>query len=750
MWYFGSLLLLGIIWAICVPLGTWLAGFLPWSLRGHARLFFAPAIGYAAIEVLANIHGWLWPYSFGSCALISGLLGAWAWWRGENRSQLVTTTAVVWLISIVASFPILAGVLRFEAFAPFNDNFTYLEHAQWLQSHSFGTPVDVSGYHPGESQIQIYQRLHERMGASFLLGWWQACFALDWSFRVFPSVVGSFLTVAACGIAGAIYPFLRRHRALSILLGTLAVLLPGGLRFGSIFGFFPQTAGLAFGLVSLFLLGAWLRLAALHPAKIHPLGLMAVTLPFVAASQVYFALIPFLVLAVLGYLPLMLWQHRRHVQLGAFSLRILALAAVALALLHVETYRAVQGILFNVSAAVGTPVAWSTVDYLGHAFGIRTGSWEPAIWLLKFPFLVLPFVVAATLLGGGKIVRARTHRTGAALGPILVFAAICVTAFLKFHFFTPRPAGWTVGQGSSWSAFKVSEWSFPALAVLALIGAGSVLTGKRMFTALRWSVPLLALLVALQFNFDGADNATRSFRQATGSDRSPFNTLLSVRAFVRQHWSDQMIYLDLSGAEQKLRQMLIHVLPDTRLGGDWTTDGYLFGSIRESERTISPDSDNVPRIFTDDTKPALASPVFGRLRIGNIGNSVDLTGTEADYGRESDATGWWHWVRKEISFYFRIRASGATQVHPKATFWLIDASAPISMEVVLPSRTLHFELDPARVQEADFLPAFSVPDGTNGFQVRFVSRAAPRTLSEHDARTVTFLIKNLEFITVTE
>ena len=97
--------------------------------------------------------------------------------------------------------------------------------------------------HPWFASVAVYQTQGFRTGASFLFGWVQGAFGVDWSYLVYP---GGRASPDGCWRLGiGRHGFLRRAQRPSGLSAPGAALITtfNGFSFGAFNGFLPQTYG---------------------------------------------------------------------------------------------------------------------------------------------------------------------------------------------------------------------------------------------------------------------------------------------------------------------------------------------------------------------------------------------------------------------------------------------------------------------------------------------------------------------------
>src|ERR1700730_3187051 len=166
MLYLGMLFITLVMMLIVTLVGLQVCELLPMSLRGVGRDYFSPVFGLAVFILLATAYGWIAPFDPARCGAITLLLVGYSLGRERRRGPVVTYLVMIVGFTVVASAPPLIPVMRFGAFNPFNDTFTYLVHGQWLQLHSFSQMAVRSGYYPAATQVLVYQVGGARMGAS--------------------------------------------------------------------------------------------------------------------------------------------------------------------------------------------------------------------------------------------------------------------------------------------------------------------------------------------------------------------------------------------------------------------------------------------------------------------------------------------------------------------------------------------------------------------------------------------------------
>jgi hypothetical protein len=291
MLLWGALLPTLLMLTFVTIVGYRLTSFLPATLQGSARVYLSPVFGLAILVLIATIHGWIAPFKQSTTLGITvGLLLVSLWFERSNKF-LVTTLAVTLLIGLTTLIVHFSPLFKFGIYNWFNDAFTYLVHGQWLQQHSYAEPATPSGNHPAWTQVTIYQTQGSRMGASFVLGWVQALFGLEWSYYSYPVVMGLALACAALAVAGGVLLFtpenLKYRNWIAALIACAVANTANGLQFGTVNGFLPQTFGLAFAVTTVILFASLLDDASKQPANVWRTARHVAPLAITFAAMVY-------------------------------------------------------------------------------------------------------------------------------------------------------------------------------------------------------------------------------------------------------------------------------------------------------------------------------------------------------------------------------------------------------------------------------------------------------------------------------
>jgi len=649
----------------------------------------------------------------------------------------------LFLFSIVATWPMFIQLWRFGAFQTFNDSYTYLAHAQWLQSHNFREIPQAADFHPLWSQVLLYQVHSLRMGASFFLAWAQGVFGVSWSYEVYPAVMGLAAVAVALGLAGAVAAVTRTRRSTALLVGLSLPLTLNGFAFGMIAGFTPQTYGLVFALVGLLLLGLALegccrdRSPKRNFITAGLAGMVLAALIHTYPENGAFVGVGCATACAFG------WFRCRAKWFGIMQIAAITVGSAVL-LVNLQWVRAYHSVLMESSVVTGWAVPWTIFEFWKHSIGWHSGSGDGFDGLTNWAWLdtsMSLLLIAVAIFGVFVIVRRRSSSVVAF--PYLAVLGFLAAGFLYFRYIVPSPFA-EPGIGMSWSEYKLSQHASGPF--LLVIGCALGYWSRRS----RWGFRLVTLWLAFilvaggYMNYVKANDRTHSLREATGSDKNPFLSYLALRQAVFQNIKpSKLIYLDLLGPQNKSREMMTYFLNEWRVSSDWTDDGYIASWVSPPNRTLPITSADwivstymKPREKVDRLLPWY---VFQRPQGG-----VQLRNVERGYSRENDADSWWHWTNKEIVFTYDVLAAGSGPTRMK----LLTQYTPANADTTVTCHIVGQGVDrtetimmhgPGKFQSQPFTV------GPGALTIHFSTERPPQKFGS-DPRLMAFLIRNLELL----
>jgi hypothetical protein len=737
MWYLGCLFILVVVLAACSVTGAALCRILPFRIRAHATAGLAPLVGLAVFVLLATAVGWM---GIGFRTWISFPLSAavvlTALWFSEDLGKTLRNAAQASAFAVVASAGWFFSIIRYQAFNPYDDAFTYLVQAQWLQRHPFREIVRPSGQYPAWTQVATYQALHLRMGASFFFGWVQAAFGVDWSYLVYPVIMVLPLVVGALAVAGMALFTVRKGRVVCFLGAAAGATTFNGFSFGTLLGFMPQSYGIAFAFGGLGFLGMYiycLKRDGFVPTRALIPGAMVLS----ALLFCYPEITPLILIAALIYLLIELLLNAGHVR-GVVSL-VGRLALAIVLITNAEIVRAFKSVVVQAKAVVGGPVVWTPLQFLGHAAGFLSGAWDGSLWAFYSAYLTEAVVLLFLMGSSAVLFRYRRRIRFAVLGPAMSVLAVSICAWLYFRYLSPSP--WNVGIGQSWSQFKISNWASLFLLFVLTCAAALASRGNR----LRMTIVLGGLLLweggGLAANYVMADYRTRAFRQETGFDYAPFSSYLQMRA-VAGLAAQEPIFLDLGGQHHKNREMLTYFLTDRPVVSDWSDDGYLFPMLPEAERTyrIQPSmwiitSTNAGRLRAGEQRVG----TLGLLRAASL--RTQLIQVVGGYAQENAGASSWKWTPHRLEYRYQVLGADPLRIRARFTYLPASSGRHLRMEVS--------ESTPRTIETIAMQPTWTTVTApsfevhSSEFSLTFESDEPPIRLGPADSRTAGFLIKDL-------
>jgi len=750
MLYFGLLLITMVMAVVAAIFGRRLSALLPGALQPAGRFYFAPLLGLSALVLVATLHGWFVPFTLWNTAGLVGVALPLCLWFEPNRRALIRDLLVLAGFVAVASSTVLMPLLRYDAYNPFNDTFTYLVHSQWLQTHAFSEPVVYSGYFPALTQVHQYQTAGHRMGGSFFLAFAQAAFALKWSYYAYPAVAALMLAAGSLAVAGTVQLILPCRRRTALLIAAATATMMNGFAFGSFYGFMPQTFGLAFAVGGLGLFGG---LAIRHLGAVGGRTVMVQTLPaallFAALSFCYNDMLPFIAVGMVIFLGAMAVFDRRHLLRMLFCTLVLALeTGIIINYEFVRIYKNFVDTVLNVgggNAAIGWPVRWSPLEFLANTVGFKSPI--DGFWLLGDPGLTMVvcigFVAAVVAVTALVCRRERSTALGLNLGVIAVF----VMAFLHFRYHVPTV--WPDDVGHSFLQFKTAKWVSPFMFVLVGVtvawfsGLDSWWSGAGRLTD---AVVAAVVAVAIGWNYKAATTLTTQLLDETGYRTSSFNAFLDLRQLVSSIPPDRPIYVNLGSEHHKMRQMVAYVLQDRRLASNYWDDGYLTGNIPPDQREMPLELADwvIARASAGDIT-GKTQPLVGTLVLkSSAAQQFNLDRVDGGYALEVDGINSWRWAAGSIAYHYRVLGKPrSVRVH----FSYLPAGSPRHLRVTV-SDGNGVNLGTSDVTMSGGWGKFVSPPitiGTRDVVIRLQSDGITGPLSPGDPRVVSFLIQNLEF-----
>lgn len=503
MLFFTSLTLLAGIAAGALLLGRALAGALGRGFLDRFTPAGAVASAFVGTAAAVVVYGWLTECGLSAprilpiliallaiLLLVTGLRGRLDVLRPRGTvASWIALLGPLLLSAILCLVPLVRGDWNGG-----NDTFTYCAVSEWLQDAGFTAPIAEEDVTPVTAVLRFYQDTGMRLAAPYLLAIVQAATSGSISLLVYPAAAtwGFLLQLGAIALC---LRWVLRLSSLPLAGALLAfAVLPHPGQFAHHDGFFAQSYGIAALLVGTTLLARVTRTGRERAANAILLALVAA---FLAA--VYTPLAPVLAVAAAWQAMQASWQGRGPGHARRPIVFVAGTTAAFLVFAFFDVRALARRIATLASLQVGGHIAHSASDWL--AFGTGT---SPGGGSARGPWLVLAPLAAAVVCGLALLGAARFFRSPR-LRVWLVAYLVLAGALAYYTLFVADP--WTGQTGHTWNAFKLLQWSYPLVFLLACGGLLS-LPGRWRRRATTLSLLLAIALAPQQAVWLRADRTT--------------------------------------------------------------------------------------------------------------------------------------------------------------------------------------------------------------------------------------------------
>ena len=732
------------------------------------KLYLAPIFGLLFFILFAyflgtfnGFSGDIPLYSFIIIIIISiFIIYAKMGFKGLNPFSFTTLIFV-----FLGSLSVFGPIILYSGFNPFNDSFTYLVHAQWLQENSFRELTTGSGYYPAETQVHLYQKAGHRMGGSFLLGFFQSIFNEKWSYFCYVPAV----TLACISGTLTIFTLWKINiKKIAIFVILIPMISQNGFIFGAQYGFFPQTFGLAF------LFGLIVSILLLQKSLLSKNGStlnrsIFVSLMLTGLLYTYNDIAPFIGAIMIFYFILLLVLNKFIFKEASKCLGIILFFTTLL--VNFELIRIIKNFIDTVinlgsgNVQFGWPIYWSPIQFFANTFGFKS-PFNKDLFVLDYNFSTwfFPFFVLIFLLFVYKLF-SRNHFKNTLNNSLLFISAnlLFILFFIKFRYFTQ---GFNSEEiGNTFLQYKISGWMSPFNLIALILLFQFILKNKILSTVtfkvnslkinLFYLLPATGLIVFCIGAFIHINIATKYFTShfldETGYKKNPFLAFVNLKSFIDKNLTNDIIYLAFGPEHHKLRQMVAYTLMDRKLASDYTDDGYLTGHIKQEERVI--DYNNAKYVIIPHATGKMHPDEIGRIgnfSIRKMPTSIltlkKIIGADA---RETAGSDSWHWIADKVIFEYNILGS-ATNFTINFDYQI--ATGPRDLTIVLKKNNKIFHNKSFNLK--DGWGKFSSEEillnttATNGSKIQVEISASGKgvKLGKNDNRIRKFLIKNIQII----
>jgi hypothetical protein len=396
-----------------------------------------------------------------------------------GAAEWVTLAVPIAVTGVLGLLP----VIRAGGFSFGNDTYTYAAFSEWLQHHGFSESCRWEAQSPVTGIPRLWQSQNYDLGIAHWLALVQAAVRPASVLLVYPSTSAWSLVLLVSMVWLATRQLLRLGPSGAGAAALLFAVVPHALYWGHHNGFLQQGYALP-----LLLFGLVLLARSSPPARWRPANAAVLALPFAFLVSVYLPLLPALgFAAVVAFVPVLL-RARRRGQLGQLALFAGSMAVCVTLLATRDVLGALSPLRGFTTNVAGGHIPWSAADFLQFATGTRVLA--PGWVNVELP----PWSAlnrALTPLYGGLVFAglwqaARRPRTR----PLAAAAGLLALAAGYFSLAVRDP--WSGRLGHTWNLFKLAQWGWPFVLLLAVLAARRLAPLRRS-----WRIVALGLAMAL-------------------------------------------------------------------------------------------------------------------------------------------------------------------------------------------------------------------------------------------------------------
>lgn len=645
---------------------------------------------------------------------------------------------------IFCTIPVTGTIIMYGGFNPFTDAFTYLMHGQYLQENSFNTQVDGSGFYPALSQIKLYQHAAHRMGGSLFLGFAQFIMNEKWAYYVYVPVVG---VVFASGLLTLVTLFKKYFQETSLLLIFIACLaLPfsqNGFVFGAQYGFLPQTFGLSFILgtmvLSVLIIDHFNEIQKFNSNLIKLIFFNSVF--FSAFLYCYNDMAPFII-AIFG-LSFLIFISLDFKNLKNYIYIILTFFLFIILLVNFEFARIVSNFLRTVLSAgkgnvgFGWPVLWEPIQFYANTFGLKSPFANDIFKIEKFfsKYFFILFLVSILV-----IIKIYFNDLKKYKNFFIVFICsnlIFFILFLKFRYFT-LPYGFSGNLvGTTFLQYKLAGWmsvfNLPIISFIFLLMIKK-LKGN-LIKYLKFSSIFIILMGVYIQGFFSAKYFTKHFLDSTRTSFHPFKKILQLRKDVKSTDTNKKFYLNFSHHDHKLRQMIMYVLYDEMLMGNYKNDGYISGHIKKAMKNLNvEDADYVIGYNSKDN-----NKLFEIVKLP--GNFIQFVEGQSEYQEEKSNDDSWYWVNKKLELKYKVFNLNENNFFINFDY-MNRSNDKIFLKIYEKKKLLNELIIEPSINKFNNIKIQMSPNKQKDITVVLTNNGNGTALSQFDKRKATMMIKN--------
>lgn len=666
------------------------------------------------------------------------VLGIW-WIRHELTRVRKISRAEFYaaICMVVTGLAVMASYLIFNSFNPYNDTFTYICIADYLLDHGFLKPLDTAwGNQAVVSQVDLYQTYGFRMGAQFILSFFTALFNCHFSIEAYLPVVAFF----AAFFTGSIWCFCRIGLALSAQTAFLATL------FTSIHwafpinaaanGFFPQTLGLAFFILTLTLI---LRFPCEDNSGSF-LGGITLTAGVLMAGVIltYSEAFPFLILCCCCLL--LYFKKKYGLKYGHLFSLFFTIIMIGLVLANYGFWQAGKAIIVQFGAVVGWDVHYTAWQYWTQFLSIAPGHFgQLSASIYRQPYYMLMNLagISAFIIAIRGFVRIgyeqyELQQERLALNTIAIVSIPFVLALVYFSLGAANP--WQAGTvGQSWSTYKVCQYVFflfpPAIAIVwrAAYNSGRCWKLASAGSGVLILFLMIGVLAGAIYNLHGP------MRAFSDGNSNPLGAYYLMRGNIKALGIQS--FNVIMNTDLKHRQIVAYFLREYDLNADWSNDDYIHIPAerkRQPQKSLNSIVYYKEKSFTEGKMLGA-----GMMLIEPNSRGIMWRFRNGWYEQEKDESGnWWIWAEKNARIVLSLEKSQKIKL---AFDCLIAGESQGGVELIVGSIV---EQKPLKIQTGQWSHQTIELTAAQDGEISFFKPTGGIKLP-NDSRLLGFAIKNL-------
>lgn len=702
------------------------------------RIYLVPILGISFLICTVSFLGKFIPFGSYFYLIVTFVI---ALFNLPSIFKIFKITMYLFLISVCVSIPLLGIAYLQNSFLFHNDTFTYIAISDWLQNNPFYNYLNEDSVTASSSQVKLYQNFGFRMGAIYLMSFFQGFFSIKYSFFIYHSFViyGFFASIVS------IYFFMinlsiKFSRVQKIFILLLPSLLIGGIQFSALYGFMPQLFGLCLSFISLILYSDFLLNKNLF--KKYYIQIFVLSSCFASSIITYSEFSPFLVLTLFIYTIAFIIINRKTIDYKYYFKSIFYLLFLTLFFVNLELPRIYNSLIVQSGAIVGSLIDWPLYGFLLHYFGVHGGGWDFYQYsrtssTISFFFLtIIVFISLSYFFNFNKLPK----KVRFMLHPLNILNLLFIIFLLFFRYFSENP--YDRGVGQTWSQFKIVDWGGLFLIPLILIGIYHIkIIFKTNF------ILITILIVLIIFNFSLLIKRSSHYTNYY----YPYNNIASFFGELEEKINsicppNSEINIKLDGNDHKLKQFIAVFLDHRKLVSDFSKDGYISHWI-----PIMPNQVFTPQVgqcFINKSKKNDFSNInnFGPINITFIKSMDDIPiefSIDNIYPEEFDSSDSWFWMGQQATINLKYNLNLDKNSHEELNILFdiqSDREGYIDIVFINDKNTSeykkYFLKGTNKINlNADFLPK----------KIIFRTNLGLRQLSEKDSRVVSVRILNLNF-----